>query len=785
MRRAGGCSGASRGVQEEGRLPETRVCQGPPGPAVRMGPLASPVLRMMVGTLSLLAWVESCSPAPSQETASIFSDLTPAEHQAVRDFLLGRPELGLRPSRRELGLAENSLLLVELLSPKKSQALGYLDSGGSRPRRRARAVVLFGAGAQPNVTEYVVGLLPRPDFYRPYGRPVPYTARPMTQAEYRALYRKLEEFLLPLRAFLQDVAGFGLGECKDRCLTFTDIAPRGLASGERRTWVMLQRFVEGYFLHPVGLEILVDHRELDPSLWTVQKVWYNGRYFSSPEELAEGYAQGTVATVPLPPHPEESLYSTFMPRGQFTTGPPTDAHGAKVCETQGHRYTVRGNLVEYSGWSLAFRLRTSTGLQLFDVRFNGERIAYEVSVQEAVAFYGGNTPAAMQTKYIDVGWGMGSVTHELAPGVDCPEVATFLDVYHQYDAPGPVRYRRAICIFEMPTGVPIRRHFNSNFQGGYNFYAGLEGHALVLRTTSTVYNYDYIWDFLLYPNGVLETKVHATGYVHATFYTPGGRRYGSRIQAHVLGNVHTHLVHYKIDLDVAGAGNSFETLEMALENISLPWDPRHRLVQPHVEHRQRPRERQAAFPFGKPLPRYLMVYNPRQQNRWGHPRSYRIQLVSHANRVLPPNWKEEAGISWSRYQVAVTRRRDSEDTSSSLYIQNDPWQPSVSFENFLRNDEPLDDQDLVAWVTVGFLHIPHAEDVPNTATPGNVVGFFLRPFNFFDEDPSVASRRTVIARPVKPGSPEGALIQRWTAPSSPGPCVSEEPLRYNGTYLPV
>ncbi|XP_062977670.1 amiloride-sensitive amine oxidase [copper-containing] [Elgaria multicarinata webbii] len=733
-----------------------------------------------VGVLSLLAWSDP-SPLPrSQERASIFSDLTPEEHRAVRTFLMSRPELELKPSTGG-SLAKNSLFLVELLAPKKSQALSYLDLGGRRPRRRARAVVFLGTGDQPRVMEYVVGPLPMPTFYRPYGRPVPYTARPMTQLEYELLYCRLGELLAPLERFLQDISGFGVGDCEDRCLTFTDVAPRGLASGERRTWVMMQRFTEGYFLHPVGLEVLISHRELDPRLWAVQKVWYNGQYFDSPEELAQRYAQGAVATVTLPPHPEQSFYSTFVPRGHFTAGPPIDTHGAKVCETQGRHFHLQGSLLEYSGWSLAFRLRSSTGLQLFDVRFNGERIAYELSIQEAIAFYGGNSPAAMQTKYIDVGWGMGAVTHELAPGIDCPEVAAFVDAYHQYDADGPVRFPRAICIFELPTGVPLRRHFDSDFHGGSYFYGGLEGHALVLRTTSTVYNYDYIWDFLLFPNGVLEAKVHATGYVHASFYTPEGIRYGTRIQAHVLGNVHTHLVHYKVDLDVAGAGNSFETVDIAFENISLPWEPSQWLVQPYLERQPRLRESQAAFPFGKPLPRYLMVRNPGQRNRWGHQRSYRIQPSSHASRVLPRNWKEEKGVSWSRYHLAVTRHHENEDTSSSLYAQNEPWAPSVAFEDFLRNDESLENQDLVAWVTVGFLHIPHAEDVPSTATPGNVVGFYLRPFNFFDEDPSMASRRTVIVRPVKPGSKEAVHVQRWT-PNSPGPCVSEEAFRYNGTY---
>ncbi|XP_064361628.1 diamine oxidase [copper-containing] [Dromaius novaehollandiae] len=779
---------AVRGALPAGAGPGVRLRGGPAAAAAAAARLRVSPGRMwllaLAGALAALGVVAGTDPTvPPPAKASIFADLSAAELRAVRAFLMGRPELGLSPSHGG-PLAKNSIFLVELLAPKKRLALRYLDQGGPAPQRQARAVVFFGAQAEPNVTEYAVGPLPRPSAYRPLRfkgrRAVPFAARPMTLLEYELLHRKLAEATEPLYRLLRETTGFWYHNCTERCLTFSDAAPRGLAPGERRSWVILQRFVEGYFLHPVGLEVLVDHRDPDPRRWAVQRLWYNGQYFSSARELAERYERGQLPAVRLADPAPRELFSSYVPRGRFATGTPTDVHGAKVCEPQGRRYRLRGNQLEYGGWSLAFRLRSSSGLQLFDVRFNGERLAYEVSVQEAVAFYGGDTPAAMQTKYIDAGWGMGSVTYELARGIDCPEVATYVDAHHLYDADGPVRFARALCVFELPTGVPLRRHFDSNFQGGYHFYAGLEGQALVLRTTSTVYNYDYIWDFLLYPNGVLEAKVHATGFIHATFYTPQGRRYGSRVHAHVLGNVHTHLVHYKVDLDIAGTQNSFETMELRFENISNPWSPGERVVQPWLHRQPRRSERQAAFRFGRALPRYLLFYNPRQRNRWGHHRSYRIQHSSHAGPALPRGCGEEKGIAWGRYHLAVTRHHENEDTSSSLYTQNDPWEPAVNFEGFIRNNESIEDQDLVAWVTVGFLHVPHAEDVPNTATPGNAVGFFLRPFNFFDEDPSVASRSPVIVRPLDPAASQ-LEIQRWT-PDSPGPCVSPGPFTYNGTY---
>ncbi|XP_022369860.1 amiloride-sensitive amine oxidase [copper-containing] [Enhydra lutris kenyoni] len=722
--------------------------------------------------------------------AGVFEDLSAQELKAVRSFLWSREELRLEPSKAPT-MAKNSVFLIEMLLPKKQQVLKFLDKGGKPPAREARAVIFFGAQEHPNVTEFAVGPLPRPYYMRELpprpGHRTTWASRPITGAEYALLAQALQKATRPLHQFFLDTTGFSFQDCHSRCLTFTDVAPRGVGSGQRRSWFILQRFVEGYFLHPTGLELLLDHGSTNAQDWTVELVWYNGKFYPSPEELARQYEEGQVDVVVLEGLPPEGpggdgteetpLFSSYKPRGEFPT--PSPWNGPRLVQPEGRRYRLEGSTVLYGGWSVSFRLRSSSGLQVLNVLFGGERVAYEVSVQEAVALYGGHTPAGMQTNYIDVGWGLGSVTHELAPGIDCPDTATFLDALHHYDADDPVRYPRALCIFEMPTGVPLRRHFNSNFSGGFNFYAGLKGQVLVLRTTSTVYNYDYIWDFIFYPNGVMEAKIHATGYVHATFYTPEGLRYGTRLHTHLLGNMHTHLVHYRVDLDVAGTKNSFQTLQMKLENITNPWSPRHHLVQPTLKQTSYHRERQAAFRFGQPLPRYLLFASP-EENRWGHRRSYRLQIHSMADQVLPVGWQKEQAITWARYPLAVTKYRESEVCSSSIYNQNDPWDPPVVFEEFLRNNENIENEDLVAWVTVGFLHIPHSEDIPNTATPGNSVGFLLRPFNFFPEDPSLASRDPVIVWPRDSGP---NYIQRWKEEERD--CLMPDPFSYNGTYRPV
>ncbi len=59
----------------------------------------------------------------------------------------------------------------------------------------------------------------------------------------------------------------------------------------------------------------------------------------------------------------------------------------------------------------------------------------------------------------------------------------------------------------------------------------------------------------------------------------------------------------------------------------------------------------------------------------------------------------------------------------------------------------------MAWVTLGTFHIPHSEDVPIVTSPGVQLHFFLLPFNYFDQDPSLASRDNIRVTPNQDGDP--------------------------------
>lgn len=67
--------------------------------------------------------------------------------------------------------------------------------------------------------------------------------------------------------------------------------------------------------------------------------------------------------------------------------------------------------------------------------------------------------------------------------------------------------------------------------------------------------------------------------------------------------------------------------------------------------------------------------------------------VSQEGRGCPQCPEPPASLP-GRYPLAVTKYRESELYSSSVYNQNDPWDPPVVFEEFLRNNENIEDEVL-------------------------------------------------------------------------------------------
>jgi diamine oxidase len=53
---------------------------------------------------------------------------------------------------------------------------------------------------------------------------------------------------------------------------------------------------------------------------------------------------------------------------------------------------------------------------------------------------------------------------------------------------------------------------------------------------------------------------------------------------------------------------------------------------------------------------------------------------------------QEPSVSWARYQVAVTKYKEKERRSSSMYAIWDAERPIVNFQSFIDDDEIITDE---------------------------------------------------------------------------------------------
>ena len=711
-------------------------------------------------------------------SAGIYNDLSKEEIIAVRDYILSKSSLNVTPFEKAQ-INDNYIYLIELQQPPKDKALDFIDNNGPKPERSARVVICRGGEADPVVREYLVSPAKSPNTVNettgPGQRyPIPFNTRFVDVKELAitdTLLRNVTKHAY--RLLDESFDGYTFWNCTNRCLTWGLSAPSTFKANQRKQWTWFMRDMIGFYIHPVGFEVLLDTGGNDPSKWRVEKIYYNNKTYNNVEDLMTAYDAGSKMKFPAPA--DKGQFSTYERRGD--PQPKKPLRNPRVFEPDGKRYTVSDHHVEYMGWSFDFRSRTSSGIQIFDIQFQGERIVYELSVQEAEAFYSGWSPKPLHTNYLDAAWNMGSMTFELVQGIDCPNTATFFDVLHFVGRSYPAKYKNAICLFEQDMGVPLRRHYDTNFNGGYNFYGGMPGSALILRTAATTYNYDYVFDYIFYPNGILEVRTSASGYPQATLYTVDEEPYSNQVHGQLAGSIHDHIFNYKVDIDILGTKHSYETVEVKLQNFTNPWFPNDYHVQKIIERRVRTTEDDAVYHYNFNTPTYLNFFNKNNKNKFDVHRGYRLHIRDMMKQMYPETWPVVKGAGWSLNQMTVTKRKEKEEKSTSIYNQQDMVDPVVDFTKYVDN-ENIDNEDMVAWVTMGMMHIPHSEDIPNTATPGSVASFQLKPFNYFDEDPSMGSYDGVLIMPSK----EGPKIDTFGTPTKPECTPKEKPIEFFGLY---
>lgn len=714
---------------------------------LRIVALLSTIIALVLGISLIITGIQnhnkraikcetSTDPTRDFKNPDFLDDLTPTEMENVRDYLYRQKSLNIKKiTARDIN--GTYIYTMTLFQYPKKTVLDYLDGRIRAPKRKSKVVLFRGDVAPPRVEEYIVGPVDNPDshelyknpIYRQY--PIPFTSRPFDEIEYYSVHEFANKTLEYLYPVLLGSYGSSYHNCTgENCVTVSEVTPPNFSPDSRMIWMMTSRKVEGYYITPLGLDFLVDHKSINPKDWSVQMLLYNGQIFSSPKELLQKYLSGEISRIIVSKLDLKNLYSSFKQNPHSTASPQA---GPRLIEPAGRRFTVKNQQVEYMNWSFKFGTDVAKGIRLTDVRFKNERLAFEIVQSETCVFYSAYHPVVYTSVYFDSSWLLGLNSKQLTRGVDCPDTAVYLDSYF-FMSDKPIRVKNAICIFENNPGIPLRRHYTVT-QSDDTIYGGIIDYHLVFRSIAVIWNYDYIFDFKFHQNGQLDVVVSSTGYVMSAFSHPTKRKYSNPIADNVMAMLHQHLFHYKVDLDIGGLKNRFSSLDIRTETLSRPEFHPNNKTQAYVVETLRRTERDAAIKYNFNEPKYYAFYKKGDKNKYGSDRAYRISNQG-MSKFLFPQTSIYKGASWAQYQIAVTKQKDAEESSSSMFHQFNMLDPIVSFDDFLKDDEPIVDEDLVAWVTMGIHHMPSTEDVPSTTTSGTQLFFSLKPYNYFDECPS-------------------------------------------------
>jgi len=368
------------------------------------------------------------------------------------------------------------------------------------------------------------------------------------------------------------------------------------------------------------------------------------------------------------------------------------------------------------------------GVGLREIRFKGQRIVYELALQEALAHYAGVEQLASETAYLDTmfGWKSG----KLVPGWDCPSYATYTDTF---------------CLFEHPKDFPLQRHTSGTFGGGPLSYHITKNIAFMVRTVVTVDNYDYQLTFEFGLDGAIQVLVRASGYIAWAPWKGNAEdpSYGFKIRDGWSGSMHDHVLNFKLDLDINGTANSLFKTEFTPLKRTVLWSSAP-INTMKLDRSFVASEDQAKIDWTSNSFATYAVVNKAAPNQYGEYPGWKIYPSTGTSMALTvKNSTVLANTgNWATHPMYALRRKDSEPMSAHTYNYYNAQQPLVDFAKFF-NGESLDQQDIVVYFNLGMHHVPDTFDMPNTMFSGAQSGITIRPQNYGNSNPSLATKQMV------------------------------------------
>lgn len=694
-------------------------------------------------------------PAFHAPSKNVWTELTEEEASSVYDFATANAHLFGGSEDEPLQIA-----YLEAIRPNKSDVTAYLTREGDEPLRWAKAVVPQIIDGYSYLNYFAIGPLPVSE-----GTTIQPLTWPFKDGRYGirsplVSFEEISRFAMTTAKNASDITLELLGDyVRDDS---PDVKTEGLRVNVRTTymaedvaymWFGMMRpgtHSSAWSILPQGLFFKARFSSHNTTAPEIVAWYYNGVYYEGADGLrAEMKKPGFVRCASN----QDGDWTTIedLEDNEERAAPPP-----VMVQPYGPRYKLdrEQQYVSYMGWTFYFTSYISGGTFLYDVRFRNESVMYELGLNEALSHYAGDDPLQGGQEFLDAAFGMGRLSFQLVPGYDCPAYADYVDLDFHF---GGKKWsnKNAICIFEYTADHLLQRHSSqSQVTVSKNNY-------LILRFVSTVGNYDYTIEYIMYLDGTLEVKVRASGFIFAAFFSnttssdkgpdhpPGAEadKYGYRINDAVSSSMHDHVLSFKADVDIAGSANVFHRVAIEPSVRSYSWE------QPEIPERNTmrlhdvPLSHEAGLNWPPNSGEMFLISHASKLNHWSERRSYRI--TPGTGMGTPPHLTIQNSTSlgssarWAEHDLWILKHHDEERACADPLNWFSPLSPVLDFSD-LADDEPLDTgeggEDVVLYFNLGAHHVPHSSDLPNTLMHTSASSVAFVPHNFFDRD---VSRKTV------------------------------------------
>lgn len=408
----------------------------------------------------------------------------------------------------------------------------------------------------------------------------------------------------------------------------------------------------------------------------------------------------------------------------------TDLKPIEISFPEGRNFRVDGNHIEWADWSLDLGFTPREGLTLHRIGFkdkstqNVRSILHRASLTEMVVPYGAPGRSQQLKNAFDAGeYNFGYMTNSLALGCDCLGDIQYFDATLVDSLGRPYTIENAICLHEEDDGI-LWKHWDFRTDDAQV----RRSRRLVISFVVTIANYEYAFYWYLHLDGTIQFEIKATGILSTAGLKPGETsKYGQLLNKEGLyAPIHDHIFNARLEWAIDGEKNSVYEVETVAEETDDP------IVSPFYAKRTQ-LTTETGRDANPTAHRWWYVTSSERKNKVDEPTAYRITPT---NPVVikkhPASWVTKRA-QFATKSIWVSKLEEGERYPAGEYPNQS--QGFDGLPQYIKAEESIVDEELVMWHSFGLNHVVRIEDWP--VMPKQVTGFFIEPYGFFDENPTL------------------------------------------------